>query len=213
VTSVRIRRTLVLAASLTSFLGFALLAGCPSDSGCDRCGEDYVPDTTVVSMSDAGSDSEVDAEPLPEANACQAQGRPVCAADQPERSCYHDVLVDLVCTTERGEALSDAIRCMTEHSSGIAGCGTFADPSGARDCVREALSVYDVDAALPVAEIVAERCDYPDADEALFFYGLPLATLSQSTLDALSPCILAAEDCADVDACFETRFPEVFGCF
>jgi len=201
-------------ASLSAIcFAFALAAGCPSESECDRCGDEYLSDASVDTSTMADSETTPDAEPTPEANACQARTGAACAPDQAERDCYHQVLTHQVCTTERGEALSDALTCFAEMESGSAGCGTFADPSGARACIRAAFSPYNVDVARPVAELVAERCAYPDADEALYFYPLPLAAMSESTINALSPCILGATDCAGVDACFETRFPEIFDCF
>jgi hypothetical protein len=192
------------------------LAGC-EDPGPTTEDASSLPDAAAPA-DDAATPADaaigVDAGPEPDAGTdetCEQIAASITCSDG-DRECAHRAL-GAYCATERTDVLRGDLLCIRAHSDRL-GCRSFADPSGARDCIRGVHAAAGYASALPLAQAFATACGEPADPEAwIHSRHPPLAVLSDDSIAALMPCVTAAGTCTAAVACLAARYPEPYACF
>lgn len=135
-----------------------------------------------------------------------------CADDIDDgRPCMSEKYGDYCADAVRPDLFADAIDCLNQHST-IDGCRTFADPSGAADCVDAVYAGFDAPEAEAFISAFSAMGGYADQPERFMppAYVLTSGQLAQaqsclnisSDIDAAYACLGSTVQ-APLDSCFQ----------
>jgi len=125
---------------------------------------------------------------------------------EPNGECEYSI-VHALCDKEDTDALVEGLQCLRDGSVGEGTCLLFAAPSGARDCVRAALSSRVDPTEQSIADRMADLCPL-SSDDLLFESAIPMSALAPATAARLDTCTAAATSCGEAVTCLRSMYDE-----
>lgn len=179
-----------------------ILAGCGEDSGNEAAGPNGLGEP-------GPAPSQADVMACDDAASAYAG---LCTNDG-NRTCQMAAYQSYCATAANPRAAAEALDCLRTNSSSNS-CRTFADPSGAAECVEMALAGATADTFSELSTRLSADCDEFRFFSTPFRFEPPFVLLSFEQQQEVLDCASESADCSATASCLATGVQAPFdACF